>query len=59
MCIRIGEVDPWQPEDVSDHIKTQDMCDDAISEDLCWKYLIDNQEMRYENFDNDEELITF
>ena len=41
MCIRTGEVDPWQPDNVSDHIKTQEGCDDAISKDLCWKYLID------------------
>ena len=33
MCNQDLEVDPWQPDDVPKHFKTQEMYDDAVWED--------------------------
>ena len=30
MSIKVVEVDPWQLDDVSDHFKIQEMCDDLV-----------------------------
>ena len=34
MCIKTAEVDPWQLDNVSDHLKTQQMCDKVYWEDF-------------------------
>ena len=36
MCIKATKVDPWQLQDVPDHFKTQDTCDNAVVMEDPW-----------------------
>ena len=62
MCITAVETYPWHLAHVPNHFKTQEICNDAGCED--WYSLefvpdcyVKLQEMWYEDFDNDDELI--
>ena len=42
MCIKAVEVDPWQLKDVPDHLKTQEICDNAVKDYLFSLRLVPN-----------------
>ena len=66
MCIKVVEVDPWQLYDVSDHFKSQTMCDAAVSKDPSSLYYVPDLFVMQEqvniwhdddNYCNDNEII--
>ena len=43
MCIKAVEVDPWQLDDVPNHLKTQRMCDKTVEEEpSCLQFVPDS-----------------
>ena len=64
MCIEAVKVDPLELYYVPDHFKNQKICDAAVREDpFSLQYVPDwfvkLKEMWYEDFDNDDDLITW